>query len=152
MNLGNKIRDLRTWQFYVLEFVLLGLLFIAACTLGHCADTTSSHKNSLGVVTQSYDNNTTLIGYISGGAMTQDQDGRKAVIVRFHPKYMPVLFDDFVLLCGDVSDALVRGPHQKIITGTLAITYRTAASRLIDGVACHQLVGVDMVEDKVDVQ
>lgn len=109
---------------------------------GHAA-TTSSKKNSLGAVTITSDPNVTLVASLLGGEVHRDDDGRLGYNLRLHPKYTYGLFDESVMFCGDV-----RGMLENKSTTFLAYTYRKAASRLIDSVPCHQLIGIDEVPNE----
>ncbi len=127
-------------------FALLAILFMCLAGLfigtGHAA-TTSSKKNAFGAVTITSDPNVTLVASLLGGEVHRDSDGRLGYNLRLHPKYTYGLFDESVMFCGDV-----RGMLENKGTTFLAYTYRKAASRLIDSVPCHQLIGIDEVPNE----
>jgi hypothetical protein len=125
----------------IFTFVGLLLLFTA---FAHC--TTTSKSNGLGVVLNDIDPNISLIGTIMSGDIIQDDDGREGTNIRVHPKYTYGLFDESVLFCGFEGDRLSE--DNKMLAGNRIFTYRRAASRLIRGVPCHQLIGVDKVIER----
>ena len=144
----------RVDAFAAVGFTIVLLLFMVCISiLAHCSDTTKQCMlpegcNSLGVVISNVDPNVSLVGSIVSGEMHQDKDGRVGTSVRVHPKAMYALWDESILFCGDESERLST-PDGNLLIGNYAFTYRRAASRLIDGVACHELVAVDkIVEDK----
>jgi hypothetical protein len=121
-------------------FLCLAGLFIGT---GHAATTSSKKKNAFGAVTITSDPNVTLVASLLGGEVHMDNDGRLGYNLRLHPRHTYGLFDESVMFCGDV-----RGMLENKSTTFLAYTYRKAASRLIDGVPCHQLIGIDEVPNE----
>ena len=142
------IRDKKFAAAAIIGFIAAVLLFCVAMTLVSDATTTKPRKNSLGAVINDIDPNMAIVGSIIDGNIHQDADGRQGTTIRIHPKAMYALFDESIMFCGDRSDVLTT-PDSAILSGNYAFTYRRQASRLIDGVACHELVGVDkIVEEK----
>lgn len=131
-------------------FIIVGLLFLCLAGLligtGHAA-TTSSRHNAFGAATISVDPNVTLVASLLGGEVHRDSDGREGFNLRLHPKYTYGLFDESIMFCGDV-----RGLLDDHTSTFQAYTYRRAASRLIDGIPCHALMGVDDVKNEKGIQ
>lgn len=134
-------------QKIAIYFAFLAILFLCLCGLfiatGHAATTSSKKSNAFGAQTITVDPNVTLVASLLGGEVHRDGDGRLGYNLRLHPKYTFGLFDESVMFCGDV-----RGMLENKSTTFLAYTYRKAASRLIDSVPCHQLIGIDEVKDE----
>jgi hypothetical protein len=128
----------------LIAFMILGLLLVA--NYAHCATTSTAKHNSLGT-TISIDPNAYFVGSIVSGEMHQDKDGRVGTNVRVHPKTMYALFDESIMFCGDESIRL-SSPEGSILNGDYAFTYRREASRLIEGIACHELRSVDKLAPK----
>lgn len=126
-------------------FGIIAILFLCLAGLfigtGHAA--TTSKTNAFGAVTITSDPNVTLVASLLGGEVHRDGDGRLGYNLRLHPKYTFGLFDESVMFCGDV-----RGMLENKSTTFLAYTYRRSASRLIDSVPCHQLIGIDEVPNE----
>lgn len=121
------------------------ILFVLAVFFGiftafaHAA-TTSKRGNALGVVVSDVDPNMTIVATLIAGEPHYDRDGRVGVNLRLHPKYTYGLFDTSIMFCGDIV-----GMFDNRQTQYQALTYRREASRLIDGIPCHELKGVDDV-------
>jgi hypothetical protein len=119
--------------------MLLGTVLI----LAGLAHSTTTVTNSLGAIISDIDPNVALVGTVMSGEVIEDADGREATNVRIHPKYMYALFDEAILFCGYEGERLTE--NGAMLAGPHTFTYRRAASRLIQGVPCHELVGVDKV-------
>lgn len=119
--------------------VAIMLLVIAAVLIatGH-SSTTGNRPNSLGVSETMQNPNTYLLALPVDG---QILDG-KYTNIRFQPFAAPMLFDESILFCGDVT-VMFDGKH-----GPVVVTYRKQASHLYNGVACHDLVAVFEVTAK----
>lgn len=119
----------------VASLVALALMFLVLAAVliatGH-ATTTNNRPNTLGA-SQIYTNPYTYLlalpidGQILEGKYTN---------IRFQPYATANLYDESVLFCGDVAD-MFNGKH-----GPVVVTYRTQASRLYKGSACHALLSV----------
>ena len=135
--------------------MLLGLLMVlAGLTLAHGA-VTKTRPNSLGVVIPMENPNTSIVGEIVGGDLKSDADGRIAVNLRIHPLKTYNLFDVSIMLCGketiygeqDIIDQLTipDGDKYYFFMGYYVFTYKRVASRLMDGVPCHEFVDVNKI-------
>lgn len=94
--------------------------------------------NSLGVHELYSNPNTYLVATPVEGRIL---DGRFTNI-RFQPYAAPLLFDESILFCGDVTEKFDG------MIGSLAVTFRTQASGRYQGVGCHELVSVFEVKGK----
>jgi hypothetical protein len=130
-------------------FIILAALFLCLAGLmigtGHAS--TTSRTNAFGAQTITSDPNVTLVASLLGGEVHKDSDGRLGYNLRLHPKYTFGLYDESIMFCGDI-----RGQMDGKQTTFQAYTYRRAASRLIDGIPCHALVGVDDVKNEKGIQ
>ena len=128
--------------------MLIVMALVALTPLGHCSTTSQKHDNSLGVVQYNDNPNISVVGSFMGGEVHRDSDGRIGVNIRLHPKYTYNLFDESILFCGDISGMFEGKGTSQYQTWT----YRRAASRIIDGIPCHTLVGLDDVKDDQTLQ
>jgi hypothetical protein len=119
-----------------LTFMLIAAVLIAT---GH-ASTTRPRPNTLGVA-QFYDN---PYAYLLALPVDGQVLEGKYTNIRFAPYAAPDLFVQSILFCGDVT------PMFDGKTGVLAVTYRAQASRLYQGVACHEILSVFQVKAKED--
>lgn len=116
-----------------------GLLIIAAiaavtliATLAHCA-VESRGASSIGNVV--YQDNP--LTYKAGDLIDLDSvSERQAINMTIQPLGTYALFRESILVCGD-SVAPLKGKHNPLL-----LVYKTAASRSVDGIGCHRLVGV----------
>lgn len=110
---------------------MIHLLLALAITIGQHG------KNSLGAI--SYESNP--YNYVAGTIVEGEvlEDG-KATVLRIQPAYTYELYDESLFLCGDQSDKL-DGKNPLMI-----LTYEKLAHRIVDGVACHNLVGVNEIK------
>jgi hypothetical protein len=118
---------------YLLGVALTIVVFILAST-AHCA-VGKKHDNSLGVVME-FDNvftykagSVVAVAYVDGG-----------IVVRMQPLGMYSLYTEDILLCG--SPVLLFENK----TNPMVLTYRTKASRLIEGIGCHELNNVSSLK------
>ena len=127
-------------------YLLAGLaLILIATATGHCT-TTGKQPNSIGVIVSDVNPNDSLIGIVMSGEIHEDSDGRLGTNIRVHPKYTYSLFDESLMFCGNEADRLTKDDH--MIAGWHTLTFRRQASRLIDGIPCHALIGVDEAKDQ----
>jgi hypothetical protein len=109
----------------------VALLILALVSLG-IAETAPNRPNSLGI-SEVYTNTNAYIlalpldGQVLGGEVTN---------IRLQPYGTPQLYDENLLLCGDVTEAF-NGK-----SGVLVIVYSKVAHRLYQNVPCHNLKGV----------
>lgn len=66
----------------------------------------------------------------------------KGLVLRIQPAYTYSLFTEDILFCG-VPLGLFQGK-----TNPMVLTYKTQASRMINGVGCHELIHVDQIKTK----
>lgn len=110
--------------------ISLGLLITQ---LGHCAISKTS-KNSLGVVT--YAENPYIY---EAGTIAEVSNVSGNLNLRFRPLATYALYDEDILFCGL--------PTEKFsgVGETMLLTYERRAHRLVNEVACHNLMRVDTV-------
>lgn len=111
-----------------LTFMILAAVLIAT---GH-ATPTSKRPNTLGapeVVSNAW---SYLLALPIDGQVLDD----KYTNIRFAPYASPDLYDESVLFCGNVARAFDGK------AGVVVVVYRTQASRLYKGTACHALLSV----------
>ena len=110
--------------------VVTAVIFAFAVSRAFGSVTPQPRPNSLGVKETYQNPNTYLLALPVDGKVL---DGRFTNI-RFQPYESPVLFDESILFCGDVTEEFMDKP------GPLVITYRTQASGMFEGIGCHTLV------------
>ena len=109
------------------------LAVIALVSTAPC--TTTKHKDSVGVVMQQTNPNS----YIAGDITNVEYAGKPenyGMVIRVQPLKAYMLYTDELFLCGDPSE-LFAG-HQN----PMVLVYRTRSSHVVDGIGCHELVGV----------
>lgn len=132
-----------TWVNLVgMAFILAALIFLGVAT-GHCTPS-GPHTNSLGVIMVQDNPYTYKEGAIKGGAVVQD-DHHSAINLVIQPSHMYMLFSEQILLCADDPEKFANIP----MSSPVVITYETVAHTTIAGVGCHELIGIDIVADKV---
>jgi hypothetical protein len=133
----NWIRDIKVWQFYLLEFLVIGVLVIVLGSYAHCATMTKKHGDSVGFVMQQTNPNTYIEGAVTNVSLID-----KGINLRIQPRGMYSLFTQEILFCdaGQVM-ALFEGKG-----GLVTLTYETVAHRAIEEVGCHELRAVDEVK------
>ena len=124
----------------VASLIILALTFLTIAAVliatGH-AETTKPRPNTLGVLQEVTNPWTYIMGLPIDGQVLEG----KYTNVRIVPYAAPGLFDESILFCGDVSEAFRHA-------GVVVVTYRTQASRLYRGVACHTLLDIHEVSTK----
>jgi hypothetical protein len=96
-------------------------------------------KNSIGAVP--YQENPYM--YTAGAVVSgKVLDNDSATILRIQPAYTYALYDESLVLCGDQSDRL-NGKSDFMV-----LTYERISHRLVDGIGCHNLVGVNEIKTK----
>lgn len=106
--------------------LLAGLLTNAHCTV------TAQHNNSVGVV---MDNNNPMT--YKAGTVSVSGNVKASIVLRIQPIGAYSLFTEDILICGHPA-ILFSGKANPLV-----LTYRTKASRIVDGIGCHELVHVD---------
>jgi hypothetical protein len=126
----------------VASFIVLALTFlmIAAVLIatGHTSTTSDHRGSSIGELEVYQNPNTYLVALPIDGQILEG----KYTNIRFWPYATESLYDESVLFCEDVTPAF-EGK-----SGVLVVTYRTRASRMYKGLACHGLVSVFEVKSK----
>ena len=118
---------------YLIGVALTIAVFLIA-SYAHCA-VGKKHDNSLGVP-MFLDNPFTYkagavvaMAYVEGG-----------IVVRVQPIGTYSLFTEDILLCGSPAQ-MFSGK-----TNPMVLTYRTKASRLVEGLGCHEIVSVSSLK------
>lgn len=124
------------------QHILIGLFFLLALFLLFKIESQGAvgkkHENSIGSVM--YQSNP--MSYIAGSVRAVSYvDGGKAISVRVQPIGTYSLYTDEFLFCGNAEKFLNAA-------NPMVLTYRTKASRLIEGIGCHELVSVDVLKPK----
>jgi hypothetical protein len=123
---------------YIFFFSLLAVLFLIWPFFVH-ASVTTKHGNSLGVV--QYQDNPYMYkagAVIAGYAV----DNGKALVLRIQPIGTYSLFTEDILICNYPIEMLASKMNPMVLT------YRTRASKMIQGIGCHELVHVDELKPK----
>lgn len=115
---------------YIFGLMLVGLTLLICTELSHCS-TSKPRPNSLGVVQEYTNPNTYLFAEPVEVTVMRDEKDRSYTNVRFMPYNTAAYFDETVLFCGVVSD-------WKPVP--VVVTYRTQASRMYRGIACHDFI------------
>ena len=97
--------------------------------------TTAPPKNSLGAIV--YTDNPFIY---KAGAILEATNVHDNLNLRVNPLGTYQLFDENILICG-LPIELFEGKVNPVV-----LTYTRSAPRMVDGVACHQLVRVDNME------
>jgi hypothetical protein len=127
---GNAMR--LSTKVLLLVVVVLAFIDFSRCAVG------KQHTSSIGATM--YNDNP--MSYIAGDikAIAVIEGG---VVVRVQPIGTYELFTDEKLFCGN--DVVEKFRN---IANPLVLTYRTKASRLIEGIGCHELISVDGLKPK----
>lgn len=129
------------WFEAVLVLAILLVLTFAA----HGAVGKKQPDVGLGVVLYTENPNLYMFASIHDAALIERG---AATNVEFSPAHTSLFFTQTILFCGNRAVAITDNAGG-ILRGPLVITYRRAASRLVDGVPCHDLVSVDKIKEKV---
>jgi len=121
-----------------MKLVILSIALIALAVDKLHAEPTKHIENGIGV--PEYTSNPW--SYILALPLDGEVLDGKYTNVRVSPFGAPMLYDENLLLCGDVSETF----NGKM--GTLVFVYRTQASRVYQGVACHELKSIFEVPTK----
>lgn len=125
-------------QGFIFVGVLAALIMLLLVGLSHCATTHTSH-NSLGTIAYTENPYNYIVASAKDGKVIAEG---KATSLRLQPMYTYQLFDTSLLLCNDVSEKL-NG-----ITQPMVLTYERQTHRVVEGVACHELIGVNEIKPK----
>lgn len=111
------------------------LLCLAGLFIGTGHAATTSHKsNAVGFVQYETNPMTYKVGSVSVSGVPGN-----GIVFRLQPLGTFGLFTEDILICDrDAIAPLFENKHNPLV-----LTYKTQASRMIDGVGCHQLMRVD---------
>ena len=133
------IQDPREAAKYLLTLfglaALITLFVLAVSTFGH--DTTTQHRNSLGVPMYTVNPYIYEAGEIVDYAIVEKGEG---LSIRVKPLATYLLFDDNLLLCGVPADK-INGHENPMV-----LVYERVAHKMVDGVGCHELVEVRSIK------
>jgi hypothetical protein len=124
---------------YVCGIALCLALLVAS---GHCAIDTKHHDNSLGVL-QYQINPFSYIG-VNDIAEATNIEGNLNLRVKPIGTYM--LFDQIVLLCGLPIERFQE------VGRPFIMTYERQSHRMVEGIGCHELVRVDEIKLRKEIQ
>jgi hypothetical protein len=121
----------------VASWVILGTaILFALATARAFGSPTNNRPNSIGVE-QFYMNKLTYtLALLLGGTINDE-----VTSIRLQPFGTPQLYDENLLLCGDVSDRF-RGKN-----GVLILVYEWQSHRMYRGIGCHELKAVFEVKE-----
>jgi len=125
---------------------ILGLaLFLALSALAHC----SVHGGTQNSIAEISDLNPYIyvVGTIQNGDVRADKNGNGATDIHIHPLYTPMLYEQYLSFCGDRRDLVTTNDGSTIRPGNLVFIYKRAASRFVDGVACHDLTTIEELKN-----
>ena len=92
------------------------------------------HDNTIG--TPMYETNPYT--YLAGNTTEVfDIESRKGLVVRVQPLHTYELFTEDILFCGSPVEKFLQKKNPMVLT------YRIKASRMVEGIGCHELVRVD---------
>lgn len=123
-------------------FLVAVLLFALITSLVHCSTTPKKSNTTCwlpeGCVTQYQDNPYTYkAGLVAASGFVDD-----SITLRVQPLATYSLFTEDILICDrDKAAEKFEGKHNPVL-----LTYKTKASRLVEGLGCHDLVRVDEVK------
>jgi len=132
---------MKTWRVWLggAVFIILSTaIFLAMLAAIAHGSTRDNRPNTLGapqVVNNSW---SYLLALPIDGQILEG----KYTNIRFSPYAAPDMFDQSILFCGDVTYEF-NGK-----TGVVVVVYRTQASRMYKGAACHELLSVFEVPTK----
>lgn len=128
---------------------VLGAIGIVAAVLlfaqvAHCAIATKKHDNSLGVVQYETNPFTYIEGGITNVSVIENGD-TPALNLRIQPRATYALFTQEILFC-DAERTAEKFAGKK--GGVFVLAYETVAHRTVQGIGCHELATVDVVQEK----
>jgi hypothetical protein len=113
---------------------VLLVFLVALCAHGTVG---KKHDNSIGTIMYTDNPMTYKAGSVISAAYV---DG--GMVVRMQPIGTYALFTEDFLFCGNDPNKLLNKSNPMILT------YRTKASRMVEGIGCHELVRVDEVKER----
>jgi hypothetical protein len=128
-----KLRD------WIPSMLIVLLIVLALVAIGRCATNPKKSNTTCwlpeGCVTQFTENPYTYkVGALTNASIIGDNEG---VVVRIQPLATYSLFTEDLLLCGVPADMFLNKGNP------LVLTYKTKASKTVQGIGCHELVRVD---------
>jgi hypothetical protein len=128
------MRKLTTKEFWWIFWIELFVVVCLWAATSHAA-VGKKHDNSLGVP-MFFDNPMTY----KAGAVTAVAYIKDGLVVRIQPIGTYSLFTEDILICGASPVMFVNK------TNPMVLTYRTKASKMLEGVGCHELVSVESLK------
>ena len=117
----------------VLTVLLMAVIILACATLGHCA-VSGRAPSSIGNVV--YQENP--LTYKAGNLTDYAFIGKTGLVLTIQPVGTYSLFQESILVCNSKETGdLITGKKNPMV-----FAYKTRASRLVEGVGCHELVRV----------
>ena len=120
-------------RIFAVVSVITTVLLLA--NTAHCS-TTKPQVNSLGVL--QYNDNPLIYEAVQTIAEVTEVDGNMNLRVKPVGTYM--LYDEIIMLCGLPIDKF-SGVDEPFV-----MTYKRQATRMAEGVACHELIRVDGIK------
>jgi hypothetical protein len=133
-----KTREILGVFIYSFLIALTIAVIVLACSKPAHGTATQPRPNSLGVEEIYQNPYTYLFALPVSGVLLADGNFTN---MRFQPYAAAAMFDESILFCGDVSE-FFNGK----VNGPVVLTYRTQASRMLEGIGCHDLVSVFQVQ------
>lgn len=114
--------------------VITGALLLAA--YAHGSTSSTKRGNAIGSVQYQENPFTYKVGKVYAVGVVDNN-----LVLRIQPLATYELFTEDVLLCG-LPQSMFVGKHDPFV-----LTYKTQASRLVQGIGCHTLIRVDELHD-----
>ena len=145
----NTDKNIAFW--FALITILFLLLVIGMVGRGFGLEAKTPSKDEVKkILEEQADPYTYVEGRMASGYEIYDEKDHDKILgaaVFMWPKYGSVLSAHYITFCGDVAKRFTVTDAGDIYQGTVVITYKTQASRLVGSVPCHELKGVDVVDD-----
>lgn len=133
----------------VTDGIAIGGLLLIIAMHAQAATTGKPSGNSLGFQPYATNPNTYLFAAVACHGEQDcgviERNKHMGTVVSFQPAHTYMLFPETVMFCGNEAERFN-------VAGPLVITYKKQASRLVGGVPCHELVSVDRIAEKQDLQ
>jgi hypothetical protein len=127
----------------ILGFMIVIILFVVCVTIFSHATTTKPRENSLGVITYTINPYIYEAGSIIDYAIIGENEG---LAIRVKPLATYMLFDETILFCGVPAEKL--DGHEN----PMVLVYERQSHHRIDGLGCHELVGVRDIKGEKEAQ
>lgn len=134
-------------KFGIIVFATMVLIWAVVMALlpAHGAVSKQRNGSPLGVLQYQDNPYTYKVGSIVDADLVGDEKN-PALVVRIQPLSTYGLFTEYIPLCG-VPLYLFDGKNNPLV-----LTYRTQASRKVEGIGCHELIRVDEMQVKKELQ